>query len=92
LRRKGFCLFTSQLDDLWSAVGPHLDRESFATGAVEGYRKSLHIGREEVPVTIHRHRNRRVTEVDLDRLGVRPLGDEQRCTRMPQVVDAEPLG
>ncbi len=51
-------LLAGQLDDLWTAVGPHLVRESFTTRPVECHRKSLHIGREEVPVAVHRHRNR----------------------------------
>ena len=58
MRRKGFRLLASQLDDVWSAVGPHLDRESFTAYLVEGHRQSLHIGREEVPVAVI------VTEID----------------------------
>ncbi len=38
LCHKGFRLLAGQLNDLWSAVGPHLDRESLTANPVEGYR------------------------------------------------------
>ncbi len=46
---KGFRLLARQLDDLWTAVGPHLDRESFVTRPAECHRKSLHI---DTPINI----------------------------------------
>ena len=48
LWRMGFHLLASQLDDTWAAA----DRiwTARATLPVECHRKSLHIGREEVPL------------------------------------------
>ena len=58
LQRKGFRWSRAKLDDLWSVVGPHLVRKSTSPNGVERYREGLHVGREEVPVAVHRHRDR----------------------------------
>jgi len=71
---KGFRLLAGRLDDVWSAFGPHLVRESFTVYVVAG----RHVGGEEVSVAVHRHRNRRVTGLHLDRLGV---GSRWWCAR-----------
>ena len=89
---QGIPLSASKLDDVWSVFGPHLVRDGAAPHIVERHREGLHIGREEVPVAVHRHRDRGVTQVDLDGFRVGSLGDEQRGTGVSQVVNPEPVG
>ena len=46
-------------------------------------------GREQVPVSIHRDLDRGMTQMDLDRFWVGPIGDQQRRTGVSEIVRSQ---
>ncbi|KAA3637219.1 MAG: hypothetical protein DWP92_08230 [Armatimonadetes bacterium] len=65
---------------------PSFVRHRIAPERVELVSEVFGVGRKQVAVDVHRHGNRRVSQVAFDRFGVRALADEEGNSGVPQVV------
>jgi hypothetical protein len=73
-------------------LGPCWVRDGLGVGILEPVSEPLQLVREQMPVTVQRHRRRGMAELRLDRLDTRALGDEQARAGMAKIVESQPMG